>query len=64
MNNKEKTPVGCVVLVLIIIAIFFGCFSGGSSSSSSGKKWGDLNEQEKANARWAYYAQQAINERN
>ena len=45
-----------VTVVLIVASMLAAC----SSSSSSGKKWGDLSDVEKANAKWAYQAQQAI----
>ena len=51
---------------LITIIVVFGLLLGGiascsdSSSSSSGRKWSDLSEVEKQNAKWAYEAKQAI----
>lgn len=48
-----------VGIVLLISAVGEGC----SSSGSSGRKWSDLSDVEKDNARWAYYAQQAIDDR-
>lgn len=45
-----------VTVVLMVASMLAAC----SSSSSSGKKWGDLSDVEKANAKWAYQAQQAI----
>lgn len=45
-----------VTVVLIVASMLAAC----SSSSSSGKKWGDLSDVEKANAKWAYQVQQGI----
>lgn len=45
------------VVVLLVASLLAAC----SSSSSSGKKWGDLSDVEKANAKWAYQVQQHIN---
>lgn len=66
MNNKNGTGLGLkgwiiiILFVLMIGAMFSG---GGSSSSSSSRKWSDLSEREKENARWAYEVQQEINKR-
>lgn len=60
MSEKLKE----IIIALVIIVILFLIIPGSGGSSSSGRKWSDLNEQEKDNARWAYYAQQAIDERN
>ena len=49
------------VVVVIIVALVAAC--SGGSGSSSGRKWSDLSDVEKANAKWAYNAQQAINGR-
>ena len=46
------------VVVLIVASLLVAC--GGRSSSSSGKKWSDLSDVEKANAKWAYQVQQGI----
>ena len=63
MSAKTKGIYAIFVAVLALFCFLLSSSSGGGSSSS-GKKWGDLNEQEKANARWAYYAQQAIDEKD
>ena len=58
-NSMKNVVVG---IFAVIIAIAMCCFvfgSCGSSSSSSGKKWSELTEQEKDNARWSYHAKQA-----
>ena len=55
-NDKKGTNVGAIIaVVFIIIAVIVIVSScSGGSSKKSGKSWGDLNEQEKDNARWAY----------
>lgn len=63
MPNEPKKKkfseyaIGIVAFILIAVIYFATC---GDSGGSSGKKWSDLNEREKENARWAYHAQQAI----
>lgn len=53
---------GVLAIVFILAAALVASCSGGSSSSS-GKKWSDLSDVEKENARWAYEAQQAIDDK-
>lgn len=60
---KEKIKGYIVVFVAVMFSLGILSLSIGSISSSSGKKWGDLSKQEQDNAKWAYYAQQVINER-
>ena len=55
---KEKVILFSVILVIVLI---IGGACSDSGSSSSGRKWSDLSDVEKANAKWAYEAQQAIN---
>lgn len=54
------------ILVLVIICILFLiCFTNYITNnfiSDGGRSWSDLSDVEKENARWAYEAQQAINE--
>lgn len=52
--------VAFITVILVATAILVSCSSGTGKSSSKRKTWEDLNDQEKANARWAYEAQQAI----
>lgn len=47
------------VILALIIALCL-CGSCGGSRSSSGKKWSDLSDVEKANAKWAYEVQQEL----
>lgn len=61
--NNSKGIIGLIITFFLIICMFIAAFSGGGSSSS-GKSWGDLNDQERANAKWAYEAQQAIDNMN
>lgn len=61
MDNSSDKIAKIIIALVVLIGLLMAMAEGGGSSS--GKKWGDLNDQEKANAKWAYYAQQAINER-
>ena len=56
MNNKGEFIIG--IIAFLIAAAIFG--SSGSNSSSTGRKWSDLSETEKQNARWAYEVSQAL----
>ena len=58
MNGKGYLIV-FIVMVILLGAGVASCSD--SPSSSSGKKWSELSDVEKANAKWAYEAQQAIN---
>ncbi len=65
LKDKACTTVkGKAITVLVLIAAVTATLSlvvsQISNSSSSGKKWSDLSDVEKDNARWAYHAQQAI----
>ena len=59
--DKAKTIGQIIVFViaLIIAAVLFVMCSS-PSDSSSGRKWSDLSEIEKENARWAYDVQQGL----
>lgn len=65
-NNWNTVTFGFKALVIAIaiaasigmIAAFANAISDGSSSSSK-TRYSDLNDTEKANAKWAYEAQQA-----
>ncbi len=63
MNAKARTV---VVLVTIAATIGLGASIGGyianNSGSSSKTKYSQLSDREKANAKWAYEAQQAVND--
>lgn len=52
---------GFIAFIVIFLFIFLLLGSCDSGSSSSGRKWSDLSDQEKANAKWAYNVQQYIN---
>ncbi|MBR6785785.1 MAG: hypothetical protein IKM25_05990 [Clostridia bacterium] len=60
-QKKNKKPfkeyVAAIVAFVIIVALYFAIC--GDSGGSSGRKWSDLSDREKDNARWAYHAQQA-----
>ena len=58
--SRFKVWIATVVIVFSCIIIGVCCDSGGGSSS--GKKWGDLTDQEKENARWAYNVKSYIDE--
>ena len=63
LKSEDTTPKGKTIAVVIIVAAAIAIvayFASSSSSSSSGRKWSDLSEVEKDNARWAYNAKQAI----
>lgn len=64
-NNQNKNKNGAVnkiaIAITILLAIFILAMCSSGGSSKSGRKWSDLSDQEKENARWAYYAQQAAN---
>ena len=68
-KNKKKVPVKAIALLiamLCIIALFFSSifFFDYSIGSSSNKSYEELEDWEKDNAKWAYYAQQAVNDAN
>lgn len=56
-DSKSSTVI--VFIIIIVLAIALNMCGGGGSSS--GRKWDDLTETEKNNARWAYEVKQAIN---
>ena len=56
-KNTKAAIVSMITAFLVLAGSLGGC---SSSSSSSKKKWSDLNEREKQNARWAYEADKAI----
>lgn len=58
-KNSSETVKGIIsiIFVIMLVCYFASCGSGGASS---GRKWSDLSETEKANAKWAYETQQAI----
>ena len=58
MKSIKQWVIGGVLFV-IVVALAASC--GSSSSSSSGRKWSDLSDVEKQNAKWAYEAQKYIN---
>lgn len=60
--KKNIKPIICVVIFAVI---FTSCATmcNGSSSSKSGKKWSDLSDVEKENARWAYEVQQSLKDK-
>ena len=67
MNNKTNgNPTAVIVLIVIIVCLAMSCSSGSGSSSSSksGKRWSDLSEVEKQNARDAYKMKQYIDSIN
>ncbi len=57
--DNSKGSFGSTFIVVVVLALLLSMCSGGGSRSS-GRSWSDLSETEKANARWAYSAQQAI----
>ncbi len=56
-NNQNQVVAIVVTAIVVVFAVIYALTS--SSGGSSKKSWGDLNETEKNNARWAYYAQEA-----
>lgn len=57
---KDKKGIGCAgVVSIILIIVLFVSFFGSCGKSSSGKKWSDLTEKEKDEARWAHQVQEA-----
>ena len=65
MLNDFKANKKAVVVCLVLAAILFiGCavYAVHSFSTYSGPKWNELSDTEKDNAKWAYEAQQAVNE--
>ena len=56
MKKTGKFIAG-ILAMLMLMATLCSCSSG---SSRSGKKWSDLSETEKNNARWAYEVQESI----
>ena len=57
-KGKAFIVVALIVIFLFIMALL-GAFDG---SGSSGKKWSDLNETEKENAKWSYEVHNALND--
>lgn len=51
MQKSNSKIFSTVIAVVMIIVILGGC---GSSSPSSGKKYSDLSDVQKKNAKWAY----------
>ena len=63
-QEKRGGTIGVVCLVAIfVIIVVIGVSCSSSSSSSSGKKWSELSDVEKDNAKWAYEVQQELNNR-
>ena len=61
MDRNKLANYLCVAVIIFFIIFYIGACSG-SSHSSNGKKWEDLSEQEKQNARDAYKTLQEIKE--
>ena len=57
MNNK---PIALILAVAVLFGLVLSMCD--DDSSSSGRKWSDLSETEKANARWAYQVTQALDD--
>jgi len=62
-NNNNKGSTVAVIIFFVIFAVFFFSFCG-ESGSKSGRKWSDLSDVEKDNARWAYETKQYIDSRD
>lgn len=63
MNQNNKQSGGnfvSVIAAIIIFVVMFAMCGDSGRSSNSGKKWSDLSEVEKANAKWAYEVQQGL----
>lgn len=54
---KCKRTIALILSTMLSLTFLCGC---GSSRSSSGKKYSDLSDVEKRNAKWAYEVQQGI----
>jgi len=50
MQNNKRRVVSIFIVTIMIVTLFSGC----GSSSSSKRKWSDLSDVEKKNAKWAY----------
>ena len=65
-KNLSRKAVTVRVIILVVAAVLcLICLIGGLLSiisDSGGRSWSDLSDVEKDNARWAYEAQQAIND--
>ena len=61
LKKNIKPIIGVVIAAIVFTSCATMCDSG--SSSKSGKKWSDLSEVEKANARWAYEVQQSLKDK-
>lgn len=59
MDNTKNSGVGPLVILVIVVALLMSMCSS-SGGSKSGRKWSDLSEVEKQNARWAYEFQQSM----
>lgn len=55
MKKNGKLIAGILAMIMMVVTLC-SCSSG----SGSGKKWSDLSDVEKNNARWAYEVQEAI----
>lgn len=63
MNGKARTIVILITIAATIgLIASFGGYISNQSGSSSKTKYSQLSDREKANAKWAYEAQQAIND--
>lgn len=51
-----------VAVVILIIAAFCGAFKFDNGPFDNSPKYSDLSDTEKENAKWAYEAQQAIDD--
>lgn len=62
---KKEKLIKRLTVIFVIIALITGFFSFGYPAlkdAQSGRSWEDLEDWEKDNAKWAYEAQQAIDE--
>ena len=65
--STTSTKVKLIYILVLVVAcilclVCFANFVTNTFLSDEGRSWSDLSDVEKENARWAYEAQQAINE--
>ena len=62
-NNNKDFPLGgkvAIIAAFVIFAVVFIWANSGGSSSSGKRRYSDLSDTEKANAKWAYEMKQYI----
>ena len=59
-NNDRAFQITGVTVMIVLIVV--GLIVGATISADSGPDWGDLSDEEKENARWAYEVKEWIDD--